>query len=128
MMNSILTAVLLLPLVLSAGGVQWRSWDAAVAEAKQTGRIIMVDAVRDACRYCERMESDVFDNAEVSARIEGRFIPVRVNISRNAMPLDLKVPMTPSFYFLTADQKLITAIPGAWSREDFISILEEVSP
>jgi thioredoxin-related protein len=125
-MNRIL--LLALPLALSAGEVAWRSWDAALDEAERTGKPIMVDAVRDACRYCERMESEVFSDPEVAAQMEGRLIPVKVNISRETMPRGLKVPMTPSFYFFTADRKLVKTVPGAWNREDFILILEEVLP
>ena len=88
----------------------------------------MVDAVRDACRYCDFMDSEVFGDAEVAAAVEARFIPVKVNISRETMPFGLKVPMTPSFYFLTAEGEVIKTVPGAWNREDFISILKEVSP
>jgi len=127
-MSRIVPAVLLLPLVLSAAGVQWRSWNMAVAEAERSGKPIMVDAVRNGCRYCEQMDSEVFTDPEVSAQIESYFVPVKVNISRETMPLNLEVPMTPSFFFLTADRKLIKRVPGAWNREDFILILEEVLP
>jgi len=118
-----LAALLLLPLMVPA--VSWRSWDAALAEAARTGRPIMVDAVRDGCRYCSEMEAAVFDDTAVAEQIEKRFVPVKVNLSHEAMPRELEVTMTPSFFFFTPDMTLIKTVPGAWNREDFMTILEE---
>ena len=119
-----LAVLLLMPLMVSA--VSWRSWDAALAEAARTGKPIMVDAVREGCRYCSEMEAAVFDDAAVAAQIEKRFVPVKVNLSREAMPRELEVEMTPSFFFFTPGATLIKTVPGAWNREDFMTILEEV--
>lgn len=121
--------VSLLALALStlhAEGVAWRSWDAALTEAQSNGKIIMIDAVRDHCHYCEDMDAAVFSDAAMAAYIEKDFIPVKVNISREAMPLGLKVPMTPSFYFITPEKELLKMVPGSWNQEDFKSFLDGV--
>ena len=56
--------------------LEWQSYEKAVIEAKKSGKIIMIDAVRDGCHYCADMERNVFSDANVSAWIEARFILV----------------------------------------------------
>jgi thioredoxin-related protein len=111
---------------LFAEGVQWRNWKDGLGEAKAQNKLLLVDAVREGCHYCEEMQRAVFDDAEIAARIEERFVPVKVDLSKEGMPLGLKVAMTPSFYFLTPDAKVIKFVPGSWNREDFGSFLDGV--
>ncbi len=106
--------------------LEWQSYEKAVIEAKKSGKIIMIDAVRDGCHYCADMERNVFSDANVSAWIEARFIPVKINISHQEMPLDIDVMMTPSFYFINRNEEEIKKIPGSWGWEDFHSMLEGI--
>jgi len=55
---------------LFAEGVQWRSWEAGIKEAKVSNKIVMIDAVRRGCHYCEDMEAQVFKDAAMAAYIE----------------------------------------------------------
>jgi thioredoxin-related protein len=118
----------LMPLLLGAEGVQWRSFEAGLAEAAAQQKLVMVDVVRDYCHYCSDMDEAVFSDPEMAATIEARFVPVRVNLSRETMPLDVRVPMTPTFYFLTPEKKLLKTVPGSWNKEDFKSFLDGVQP
>lgn len=111
---------------LFAQGVSWISWDEALEATQKTGKIIMIDAVRDGCHFCDDMEQAVFEDAEMAAYIEACFIPVKINLSSDKMPLELTVPMTPSFYFIEGESKLLKMIPGSWNKEDFRSFLEEM--
>jgi len=116
----------LLCFALFADGVRWRTWEAGAAEANVTGRLIMIDAVRTGCHYCDDMEAAVFKDAATAVYIETHFVPVKVNLSHETMPLGLKAPMTPSFFFVNAGGELVKMIPGSWSREDFRSFLEGI--
>jgi thioredoxin-related protein len=62
----------------------------------------------------------------MSQWIQTRFIPVKINISEKALPLDLHVNMTPSFFFISKNKEFIKKIPGSWNQEDFKSLLKEV--
>jgi thioredoxin-related protein len=123
-MKIFLIAILLSVSALHA--IEWQSYESALKIAKAKGKIIMIDAVRTGCHYCEDMEQDVFDDPKASQWIETHFIPVKINVSNKAMPLDIEVSMTPSFYFINGDEKVIKKIPGAWSWEDFHSMLEGI--
>ncbi len=52
-----------------------------------------------------------------------------MDVSKDELPLDLNVHMTPSFFFVFpqkgSDKVKIKRIPGAWSKEDFLDILKE---
>ncbi len=111
---------------LCADGIRWRSWDAALKEAELTQKIIMVDAVKDGCRYCTRMDENVFEDAQMAAYLEQRFIPVKINLSHRTMPMGIKVQVTPSFYFFTAQKKLIKTIQGSWNQEDFTDLVDNI--
>jgi thioredoxin-related protein len=111
---------------LFAEGVQWRSWEAGIKEAKASNKMVMIDAVRRGCHYCEDMEAAVFKDAVMAAYIEKRFVPVKIDLSEEAMPLDLDVSMTPTFFFISKESKLIKTVPGSWDQEDFRSFLDSV--
>lgn len=106
----------------------WRTWDAAVVEAKATHKIIMVDAVRTGCHYCDDMQREVFEDANMSRWIEKRFIPVKINISHETMPLEIRVRMTPSFFFIDKEMRLLKTVPGSWNIEDFKDFCRKVTP
>lgn len=111
---------------LCAEGTQWRSWDAALEEAAVTQKIIMVDAVKDDCRFCTRMDENVFEDVQMAAYLEKRFIPVKINLSHSTMPMGIRVQVTPTFFFFTADKKLIKTIQGSWNQEDFTDLLDNI--
>lgn len=112
--------------LLYAEGIQWKSWEAALNEARDTDKIIMMDVVRDGCRYCVKMDKAVFHDEKMAAYIEKNFIPVKINLSQRSVPMGIKVDMTPSFLFFSADKKMIKMIPGSWNREDFYDFLEKI--
>jgi len=107
-------------------GITWRSWSDGVKEAKASHKIIMIDVVRTGCHYCDDMEEAVFKDTAMAAYIESRFVPVKVNLSNEKMPMGLDVSMTPTFFFVTEEGMLLKSIPGAWNQEDFRSFIEGV--
>jgi len=112
---------------LWGSGVVWLEWNAALQEAQRSGKPVMLDVVRNGCHYCEDMEHAVFEDEANARYIGARFVSAKVNLSESAMPLDLRVPMTPSFYFFTPEGALIKMVPGSWNWEDFRSFLDDVA-
>lgn len=113
---------IVLGLVLSIScvmGLEFHSFEEAKQIQKKNGKVIMIDFVRTDCHYCEDMQKDVFNNKEMSAWLESRFIPVQINIDHDKMPIDVEVHFTPMFYFLNKENKIVKKIPGAWNIEDF---------
>ncbi|WP_456453358.1 hypothetical protein [Hydrogenimonas sp.] len=65
------------------------------------------------------------EELEAVAAITHSFVPVRVDVSKERLPEGLSWSLTPTFFFLTADGKLVKTVPGAWVKEDFLQILNE---
>jgi thioredoxin-related protein len=112
--------------ILNLHAIEWKSYEEAKALQKQNNKLIMLDVVRTNCRYCEDMERDVFNDGAMGAWIEERFIPVKLNLDRDTLPLGLKVSFTPSFFFIDKQNVIKKKIPGAWNIEDFQSMTKEL--
>lgn len=100
--------------------------DAALKRANAEGKIVMIEATSPTCHYCVRMENMTFKEKEVVAAVEKDFLPVKVDVSRSRLPEGLSWGMTPTFFFLDGNSRLIKKIPGSWNKEDFLQILKEV--
>ena len=106
--------------------IEWKTYKEATIEAKTGNKIVMIDVVRDNCHYCEDMQKVVFDDVNMSVFIEKDFLPVKINISKEELPLDLHVSVTPTFIFISKDEQIIKIVPGSWNIEDFTYFLNKV--
>lgn len=104
---------------------EFYSYEEALEIQKANSKIIMIDVVRDNCRYCILMDK-LLEDKEFSTWISERFIPVKINIEHDNTGLNLDVKMTPTFYFLDKNQKIIKMIPGSWSKEDFKDLSKNI--
>ena len=105
----------------------WQKWDKSLLEtSKKRGDLILLKVVKDNCHYCRDMEKNVFKEASMHALVKDNFVPVSVNISHESMPLGLKPSMTPSFYFINSEKKVVKQIVGSWSRDDFNSFVHNI--
>jgi len=110
---------LMLLLISSLFSLEWETYESALVQQKGTNKIIMIDAVRTGCHFCEDMDKKVFDIKEMSEWIKQRFIPVKINLAEENLPLGLHVSVTPTFFFINKDSKVIKRIRGSWNIEDF---------
>ena len=104
---------------------EFYSYEKAIEIQKINSKIIMIDVVRDNCRYCVLMDK-LFEDKEFSTWITERFISVKIDIKYAKTILKIDVKMTPTFYFLDKNQKIIKMIPGSWSKEDFIDLSKNI--
>ncbi len=98
-------------------------FESARLKAQQSGRLIMVESMRPGCYYCRVMDTEVFDDPATREAIMKRVVPLRVDITSQAMPAGIQARVTPSFYFLDANGNLVKKLIGGWTREDFLEIL-----
>ena len=120
------TLVLFVLLTQLLFALEFHSYDAALAMQKENGKIIMLDVVRTNCHYCADMDENVFNNEAMSRYLSERFIPVKINLDRDKLPMDIKVHFTPTFFFINKEQKIIKTIPGSWSIEDFKELTKNI--
>lgn len=108
--------------------VNFVSFEKALKKAKAEGKIILIKAEAPRCRYCKKMNR-VCKTDEITRILNKGFVVVSIDVSKESLPMDLRVSMTPTFFFVFVNPKndklKIKRIPGAWSREDFKDILTE---
>ena len=97
----------------------------ALKVAKRDDKIIMIKVSREHCYFCKKMEREVFSDEEVIKAINKEFTVVKIDIGKEELPLNLKKGMTPTFIFVTKEEKIMGKIPGAWTKKDFLEILKE---
>jgi thioredoxin-related protein len=105
---------------------EWRSYESALIEQKNSHKPLMIDAMRTNCHYCSNMEKAVFEDKEMSAWLEKRFIPVKINIDNEKLPLGLNTSFTPTFFFVDEKHNVVKTIPGSWNIEDFKDLTRKI--
>jgi len=111
---------------ISLYGLEFHSYEEALQLQKSNHKVIMIDVMRSDCHYCIKMKKEVFDNPEMSAWIENRFIPVELNLDFDDLPFNLEVYFTPTFFFVDTNHKIVKKIPGSWNIQDFKDLTENI--
>jgi len=106
--------------------LHWLSYAEALDMQQKNSKIIMIDVVRTHCKYCIKMDKDVFEDEKFSHWIEERFLPVKINLDKQQLPFEIEVKMTPSFYFFDSGKNLIKMIPGSWNISDFKDLTKNI--
>ncbi len=110
-------------------GIHNLPFETALKRAKKEDKIIIIKATAPHCRYCMKMEKEVLLDKKIVDLLNKEFLVVDVDLGKDTLPLDLRVRMTPTFFFIFVnannDKVKIKRIPGAWSKEDFLDILKE---
>jgi thioredoxin-related protein len=104
----------------------WRTYDEAKLEQLRTKKIIMLDFIRTGCHYCLEMDNSVFKDEKMAQWIEQRFIPVKINLDTENAPNNMIIEITPTFYFVDKDTKILKKVVGSWSIEDFKFIIGKI--
>jgi len=106
---------------VAAGAIKWKSsYEMAVAEAKSTHRLVMVDFYTDWCTWCKRLDADTYPAPAVEKEAES-FVPVKVNAEKEGVAAAKKYDVEgyPTVVFLQPDGTLVWKISGYLPAEDF---------
>jgi thiol-disulfide isomerase/thioredoxin len=106
--------------------ISYQSFDSAIDKAKKEDKIIIIKASSKYCHYCKKMDREILIDKDVVDALNKNFISVSIDVSKNDLPLELKTTMTPTFFFIDKNKKLIKEVAGAWGKEDFLLILKEI--
>ncbi|QOY54867.1 DUF255 domain-containing protein [Candidatus Sulfurimonas marisnigri] len=119
-------SMVLLFCFFNLSALEWHTYKDALKLQEKSSKVIMIDVIRTECQYCIKMDKNVFYNEEMSQWLEERFIPVKINLDNEEMPLDVEVKMTPTFYFLDKNNNIVKTIPGSWNIEDFKDLTKNI--
>jgi len=117
---------LLLSSIISLYALDFHSYEEGLKLQQKSGKILMLDVMRTNCHYCKDMERKVFDNKNMSAWLNKRFIPVKLNLDFDTLPLGIHVYFTPTFFFVNKEHKIIKKVPGSWGIQDFKDLTKNI--
>jgi len=103
------------------------SYDKAVVQAKQEGKMILLEVVLDNCKFCNKMETLVLSKNSVQEAIAKNFIFVQMNADRELLPLNLSEQMSPMFVFISKTENVKDMRFGYIEENDFLNLLVEES-
>ena len=135
-------AILALSLVAArpAGAeVAWRQWNAGLAEARKSGKPVLVDVYTDWCSWCKRMDREVYSQASVQSTIARHFVAVKLNAeartlgtlqgkeaSYSAIARSYGVSGYPTTVFLRPTGAHLGNVPGYIPAADFTLMLRYI--
>lgn len=113
-------AVVAAPAVARAGDhVNWRAdYNTARKEAAERGVPLLLSIGSEDCMYCVKMEGTTFKDPAVVAMLNGRFVPLRVDATKEpALANALKVQVYPTTVLAAPDGKIHAFLQGYTSAE-----------
>src|SRR5437762_4352553 len=111
----------LVPLVfhdiaLHAGAqeVQWRhDYNEARREALEKERPIILDFGTENCFWCKKLDAVTFHDAEVVRRVNGQFVPLRIDAGKEAVLAEkLGIQVYPTVVLASPEGKILARIEG----------------
>lgn len=106
-------ALFLLAPAKGALAINWQEdFDKAMAEAKSTGKPVMVDFYTQWCTWCKKLDSDVYTDREVGCLAE-QFVCAKIDADKNR-PLVVKYTIRgyPTILFLNPDGQTSKLVSG----------------
>ncbi len=107
--------------------VYWRdSWNAALAEAKQANRPLVLELYMEGCPHCQRLHRETHADQAVAAALNTRFIPVRLE-GRGHMDIvkQFNVSGAPTTLILSPEGKELHRFAGFYPPQEYLKELEK---
>ena len=104
-------------------------WDAsyvkAFEKAKKQEKGVMIMLSKEKCDACWYMENIVFDEDELVAEIEKKFIPLRLDVNDDDLQ-GLNFTDTPTLYFMKSDKEVLKRLNGVFNIKELTAALLKV--
>ena len=97
-------------------------------DAQKEHKRIIIEASSSTCHFCKKMKEEVLETKEVHEKTNKDFILVEIDIEKTKLPFGLQKAfkgITPTFFFLSQEGKLLNHYPGSWNSSDWKLILQE---
>ncbi|MDE0644616.1 MAG: DUF255 domain-containing protein [Gammaproteobacteria bacterium] len=117
----------------------WQRLDKALALAKDSGKLIIVNFYTDWCPNCRRMNEKTYRDEAVLKQLNNSFIPVKLNaessrlliiegqtVTEYQVALMFRVGSYPTTWFLTSDGRPLLPVMGYYGPDLFAPMLRFV--
>lgn len=102
----------------------------ALTEAKETNKLIFLDAYAAWCGPCKRMSAYVFTNEQVGEYYNENFINVKMDMEKGEGPVlaqQLRVSAYPTLFFINGEGKVTYNHVGYLPVDGFLNLGKEVN-
>ncbi len=119
--------------------LKWKKYDAGLAEAKKLKKKILVDVYTDWCKWCKKLDAEVYTDAKVAKYLDQQYIPVKINaesdekvkfedmkITEAELAAKLGVSGYPTIIFLDTEGKYINKLASFVPAERFLPIVQYI--
>ena len=123
----ILLCAFLFASAVDARAIAWRTdIDGAIAEARKSGKPVMMDFYADWCGWCKRLDRDTYGDRAVN-ELAGRFICVKVDAERHqALAGRYGVRGYPTVIFLNYEGSVDEKVVGYRPPDQFLRAMQLV--
>ena len=112
----------------AADAIAWRfDMTAALAQAQQQGKLVVIDFYADWCPPCKKMERTTFQDTRVKRQLES-YIPVKINVEQQrSVAQRYGIRGLPTSLVLAASGKPLTGRTGYLNAEMYLALLDHAS-
>lgn len=104
------------------------SYDQAFDQAKQSGKLVMIDFMADWCGPCRQLDRTTWKNDEVIAAVHENAVPIKLNVDHNnALASKHGVRVLPTIVFLDADGNEVRRFKGYKDAGEFMYELRQAT-
>ncbi len=109
-----------------AVSLDWETdWDRAFSRAGSEGKAVLASFNADWCVWCRRLETTTFRDAQVTALLGARTVPLTLDVDGNGRKLsdDLDVDGLPTVVLFAADGRELGRIDGYVAPDGFLELV-----
>lgn len=116
---------------------KWYDFNDGLNLAKKENKKILINVYADWCKWCKKMESEVYPNTDIKSYIEKTIIPIKFNgEAQNKINYDGQIYSHsefieafgingfPATIFMTSETEPITVLPGYHDAKSYLNILK----
>ncbi|MDE2127959.1 MAG: thioredoxin family protein [Armatimonadetes bacterium] len=98
----------------AANSIPWSSsWDVAIAAARKSHKLVMIDFYTDWCVWCKKLDKDTYPDPSV-VKAASQFVPLKLNAEKDGKEQAQTYHVTgyPTIVFVDADGKMAGELVG----------------
>lgn len=128
MISMILGGLLLGANVFAGIDFESMTYEDALKKAKGENKLVMVDFYTDWCKWCKKLDKDVFSDEAVGIFVNEHFVAIKVDAEKGngpALKESFRVPGYPTVVFVDASGAEIDRAVGYAERDDYFQIIKD---